>query len=488
MTPAISGTGTIEIKSICAKMFVVDSMENRFRSLPSVDRLMSEDMIKQLRDEYPHDLLVDLIRQHLEQVRVSITLGNPCPSINEIVESVCARAQALASPYPRPVINASGVILHTNLGRAPLSKEAIAAMELASKGYCNLELDLDSGTRGSRNTHIEQVLCQLTGAEAALVVNNNASAVLLALTALAKRREVIVSRGQAVEIGGGFRIPEVMKQSGAKLVEVGTTNATYAQDFEQAIGQRTAALLRVHSSNFKIMGFTHVVTLEEMVELGNRYELPVFDDLGSGCLLDTTEFGLDPEPMVQQSISLGVGLAFFSGDKLVGGPQAGLIVGKKHFVDKLKKHPLARAMRIDKVRLAGLVTTLIPYLKGEAVNNIPVWRMISAPLDEMEKRAAHWAQALGDIAQVIEGESMVGGGSLPGGTLPTRLVAIGKQGKKSAQDVAQVLARRLRTQEPPVVGRLSGSMLLLDPRSVLPEEDQAVLRALGSAIASLRRD
>jgi len=469
-------------------MFVVDSMENRFRCLPSVDRLMSEDMIKQLRDEYPHDLLVDLIRQHLEQDRVSITLGNPCPSINEIVESVCARAQALASPNPRPVINASGVILHTNLGRAPLSQEAIAAMDLASKGYCNLELDLDSGTRGSRNIHIEQVLCQLTGAEAALVVNNNASAVLLALTALAKRREVIVSRGQAVEIGGGFRIPEVMKQSGAKLVEVGTTNATYAQDFEQAIGQRTAALLRVHSSNFKIMGFTHVVTLEEMVALGNRYELPVFDDLGSGCFLDTTEFGLDPEPMVQQSISLGVGLAFFSGDKLVGGPQAGLIVGKKHLVNKLKKHPLARAVRIDKVRLAGLVTTLIHYLKGEAVNNIPVWRMISAPLDEMEKRATHWAQALGDLAQVIEGESMVGGGSLPGGTLPTRLVAIGKQGKKREQNVAQILAQRLRTQEPPVVGRLSGSMLLLDPRSVLPEEDQAVLQALGSAVASLRRD
>ena len=449
---------------------------------------MSEDMIKQLRDEYPHDLLVDLIRQHLEQDRVSIALGNPCPSINEIVESVCARAQALASPNPRPVINASGVILHTNLGRAPLSQEAIAAMDLASKGYCNLELDLDSGTRGSRNIHIEQVLCQLTGAEAALVVNNNASAVLLGLTALAKRREVIVSRGQAVEIGGGFRIPEVMKQSGAKLVEVGTTNSTYAQDFEQAIGQRTAALLRVHSSNFKIMGFTHVVTLEELVALGNRYELPVFDDLGSGCFLDTTEFGLDPEPMVQQSISLGVGLAFFSGDKLVGGPQAGLIVGKKHLVDKLKKHPLARAVRIDKVRLAGLVTTLIPYLKGEAVNNIPVWRMISAPLDEMEKRATHWAQALGDLAQVIEGESMVGGGSLPGGTLPTRLVAVGKQGKKREQNVAQILARRLRTQEPPVVGRLSGSILLLDPRSVLPEEDQAVLQALGSAVASLRRD
>jgi len=469
-------------------MSVVDRMENRFRSLPSVDRLMSEDMIKQLRDEYPHDLLVDLIRQHLEQDRVSIALGNPCPSINEIVGSVYARAQALASPNPRPVINASGVILHTNLGRAPLSQEAIAAMALGSKGYCNLEIDLDSGTRGSRNIHIEQVLCQLTGAEAALVVNNNASAVLLGLTALAKRREVIVSRGQAVEIGGGFRIPEVMKQSGAKLVEVGTTNSTYAQDFEQAIGQRTAALLRVHSSNFKIVGFAHVVTLEELVALGNRYEVPVFDDLGSGCFLDTTEFGLDPEPMVQQSISLGVGLAFFSGDKLVGGPQAGLIVGKKHLVDKLKKHPLARAVRIDKVRLAGLVTTLIPYLKGEAVNNIPVWRMISAPLDEMERRATHWAQALGDLAQVIEGESMVGGGSLPGDTLPTRLVAVGKQGKKRGQNVAQILAQRLRTQEPPVVGRLSGSILLLDPRSVLPEEDQAVLQALRSAVASLRRD
>ncbi len=469
-------------------MFVVDRMEDRFRGLPSVDRLMSEDMVKQLRDEYPHDLLVDLIRQHLEWDRVSIALGNPCPSIDEIVESVCARARTLASPSPRPVINASGVILHTNLGRAPLSKEAIAAMELASKGYCNLEFDLDTGMRGSRNTQIEQVLCQLTGAGAALVVNNNASAVLLALTALAKRREVIVSRGQAVEIGGGFRIPEVMKQSGAKLVEVGTTNSTYAQDFEQAISPRTAALLRVHSSNFKIMGFTHSVPLEELVALGNQYDLPVFDDLGSGCFLDTTEFGLDPEPTVQQSISLGVGLAFFSGDKLVGGPQAGIIVGKKHLVDKLKKHPLARAVRIDKTRLAGLTATLVPYLKGEAVNNIPVWRMISAPLDEMEKRAAHWAQALGDLARVIEGESMVGGGSLPGGTLPTRLVAVGKQTKKREQNIAQVLAQRLRTQEPPIVGRLSGNVLLLDPRSVLPEEDQVVLQALRSAVASLQRN
>ena len=461
-------------------------MENKFRSLPSVDKLLSDSRIKQLSDTYPHNLLVDLIRQRLEQERASIGRGAPSSSLDEIVESIHAQANTLASPDPRYLINASGVILHTNLGRAPLSKEAIAAMDAVSKGYCDLEFNLDSGIRGSRNTHIEQLLCQLTSAEAALVVNNNASAVLLGLTALAKKKEVIVSRGQSVEIGGGFRIPEVMKQSGAKLVEVGTTNCTYSHDFEQAISPRTAALLRVHSSNFKIVGFTDVVTLEELVALGNKYQIPVFDDLGSGCLLDTTQFGLDPEPMVQKSIALGVGLAFFSGDKLLGGPQAGIIVGKKQLVDKLKKHPLARAVRIDKIRLAGLVATLIPYLKGEALKAIPVWRMISMPLEDIERRAKLWAKEFGDLARVIDGESMIGGGSLPGGTLPTRLVAIGKQSKAKEQSIAQKLAQMLRTQEPPVVGRISENVLLLDPRSVLPEEDRTVLQALRSAVADLR--
>jgi L-seryl-tRNA(Ser) seleniumtransferase len=357
-------------------------------------------------------------------------------------------------------------------------------MNQVATGYCNLEFELDSGLRGSRDTHTEQLLCQLTGAEAALVVNNNASAVLLALTTLSKKKEVIVSRGQAVEIGGGFRIPEVMRQSGAKLVEIGTTNCTYAQDYEQAITPRTAALLRVHSSNFKVVGFTQSVTLEELVALGKRYNLPVFDDLGSGCLLDTTRFGLDSEPMVQQSITLGVDLALFSGDKLLGGPQAGIIVGKKQLVNKLRKHPLARAVRIDKIRLAGLVATLIHYLKGEAEEKIPVWRMISTPESELERRAGLWAQALGGLAQVIEGESMVGGGSLPGSTLPTRLVAIG--GQRKGKNMAQALAQRLRCQEPPVVGRISENLLLLDPRSVLPEEDEAVLQSLRSAIAELR--
>jgi L-seryl-tRNA(Ser) seleniumtransferase len=461
-------------------------MENKFRSLPSVDKLLSDSRIKQLGDVYPHNLLVDLIRQRLDQERTSIARGTPSSSLNEIAESICAHANALASIRPRYLINASGVILHTNLGRAPLSKEAIAAMEVASKGYCDLEFDLSSGTRGSRNTYVERLLCQLTGAEAALVVNNNASAVLLGLTALAKKKEVIVSRGQSVEIGGGFRVPEVMKQSGAKLVEVGTTNCTYIRDFEQAITPHTAALLRVHSSNFKIIGFSDMAPLEEMVALGTKYEVPVFDDLGSGCLLDTTQFGLDPEPMVQKSVALGVGLAFFSGDKLLGGPQAGIIVGKKQLVDKLKKHPLARAVRTDKIRLAGLVATLIPYLKGEALEAIPVWRMMSMSLEDIERRAKLWAREFGDPARVIEGESMIGGGSLPGGTLPTRLVAIGKPSKAKQQSTAQKFAQKLREQEPPLVGRISENVLLLDPRSVLPEEDQTVLQALRSAVADLR--
>jgi len=453
-------------------------MDSRFRHLPSVDKVLSNERIKQFDETYPHALVVHLVRQQLERERLSIAAGNPCPAIDEIAESVFTQICALGNLSLRPVINATGVLLHTNIGRAPLSQESIAAMNAAAKSYCNLEYDLDSGTRGSRHVHIEPILCQLTGAEAALVVNNNASAVLLGLTALAKRKEVIVSRGQAIEIGGGFRIPDVMRQSGAKLIEVGTTNCTYVADYEQAISPRTAALMRVHSSNFRLMGFTNEVTLEELVALGNQNNLIVLDDLGSGCFLDTTMFGLDPEPMVQQSVAIGAGLVFFSGDKLVGGPQAGIIVGKKQLVDKLKKHPLARAVRIDKIRLAGLVATLIHYLKGEATTNIPIWRMISAPIEEIDRRAKLWAQALNNLAQVIDGESMVGGGSLPGGTLPTRLVAIRGESKRKGQNLAHMLSRRLRCHEIPVIGRISGNVLLLDPRSVLPEEDETVLQAL----------
>ena len=459
-------------------------METEFRRLPGVDSVLADERLKQLGEVYPHILLVNLVRQQLERERLAIAAGNPVSSFTEMVDSICAQVQALESPSLRPVINATGVILHTNLGRAPLSPEAVAAMDVVAKGYSNLEFDLDSGTRGSRQVHVESLLCQLTGAEAALVVNNNASAVLLGLTALARRKEVIVSRGQAVEIGGGFRIPDVMRQSGAKLIEVGTTNCTYISDYEQAISPRTIALMRVHSSNFRLVGFISEVDFEDLVALANRNNLPVLDDLGSGCFLDTTEFGLAPEPMVPQSVALGAGLTFFSGDKLVGGPQAGIIVGKRQFMDKLRKHPLARAVRIDKIRLAGLVATLVHYLKGEAVAKIPVWRMISAPLAEIDRRAKQWAQALGDLAQVVEGETMVGGGSLPGGTLPTRLVAIGD---KKDRNVAQILSRKLRSQELPVIGRISEDVLLLDPRSVLPEEDDMVLKALRNLVSGSKR-
>jgi L-seryl-tRNA(Ser) seleniumtransferase len=447
-------------------------MDKSLRNLPSVDKILSDKRIHYLEEVYSHDFVLQGVRQYLEEVRRHIAKGVPLPSFDQMVESISVLVNSLAEPNLRPVINATGVILHTNLGRAPLSREAIVAMEECSRGYTNLEIDLDSGKRGSRQVHVQSLLCKLTGAEAALVVNNNASAVLLALSALVKGKEVIVSRGQAVEIGGGFRIPSVMRQSGAKLVEVGTTNRTYLSDYEEAITHRTAALLRVHSSNFRVVGFTQSVAIEELTQLGERYELLVLDDLGSGCLMDTARFGLDPEPMVQQSIAAGAGLAMFSADKLLGGPQAGIIVGQGSLIAKIQRHPLARAVRIDKVRLAGLAVTLLHYLKGEAETKIPVWRMISASVGEIEERAQRWCDLLYGAASVVEGESVVGGGSLPGGTIPTRLVAI--KGRGRVKD----LADKLRCELPVVIGRTENNLLLLDPRTVLPEEEEALLSRL----------
>ncbi len=453
-------------------------MNNQFRNLPSVDQVLSLAAIRRLAEDHPHDLLAALVRDSLEEARASIADGKPCPSVDQIAATVAGALSRLEQPSLQPVINATGVLLHTNLGRAPLSREAIAAVGAPSAGYVNLEFDLATGRRGSRHVHLEDLLCRLSGAEAALVVNNNAAAILLGLSALAKRKEVVVSRGQAVEIGGSFRIPDVMRQSGVKLVEVGTTNRTYASDYEEAITERTAALMRVHSSNFRLVGFVHETSLEDLVDVGRRHDIPVLDDLGSGCFLDTTVFGLDPEPTVQQSVAAGVGLVFFSGDKLVGGPQAGIIVGRKQLVDRLKKHPLARALRIDKTRLAALSATLVHYLRGEATDKIPVWRMIAAPLDEIGPRAGEWAAALGEPACVVDGESMVGGGSLPGGTLPTRLVSLTPaKGKRGG---VQALAAALRRHSPPVIGRIDNDALLLDPRSVLPEEDPVVVRALSN--------
>ena len=354
------------------------------------------------------------MRAEIDRARYAIRNGGSPQSPDLLIRSVERRAASLWRSLPTSVINATGVILHTNLGRAPLSDDAIDAMRAASEGYGDLELDLETGRRGSRQGRVAELICQLTGAEAALVVNNNASAVLLGLAAVAYGKEVIVSRGEAVEIGGGFRIPDVLRQSGATLVEVGTTNKTYVRDYEAAITENTGAILSVHASNFRVVGFTHTPSLQELVELGARFGVPVLHDLGSGCLLDTTQFGLAHEPMPQESIAAGASLAFFSGDKLLGGPQAGIVGGKSDLMSVVSRHPLARAVRIDKGSLAALNATLLHYLKGEETSKIPIWDMISQSQESLADRAEAWQSAVGGLTSVVPGESTVGGGSLAG--------------------------------------------------------------------------
>ncbi|MGB6894416.1 MAG: L-seryl-tRNA(Sec) selenium transferase [Dehalococcoidia bacterium] len=450
-----------------------------FRRLPSVDRVLADPEVRVLSARYVGNTVADLVREELEAARRAIAACAHSPTFQQIVSAVLRHADATLAPTLRPLINATGVILHTNLGRAPLSDETLAAMAAVGRGYSNLEFDLDAGQRGSRYVHLEEMLCRLTAAEAATAVNNNASAVLLTLSALAHGREVIISRGQLVEIGGGFRIPDVMRQSGARLVEVGTTNRTYLQDYQTAITEDTAALMRVHSSNFRITGFTQSVPLPELAALARQHGLLLIDDLGSGCLLDTTPFGLAPEPTPQESIAAAADIVLFSGDKLLGAPQAGVIVGRRALLDALHQHPLARAMRMDKASIAGLAATLSHYLHGEALDKVPVWRMIAAPLDALNRRARRWARALGPPAVVVEGHSMIGGGSLPEEGLPTRLLAIPSQPNLSAE----ALAHRLRARRPPVVARIERDTLLLDPRTVDPREDRILIEALRAALA-----
>ncbi|HEY8491968.1 MAG TPA: L-seryl-tRNA(Sec) selenium transferase [Dehalococcoidia bacterium] len=449
-----------------------------YRSLPSVDRLLAHPRLQALASALPHTLLADLAREELAAVRAAIAAGAAPPPTDGIAQRVAGRAGALLAPSLIPVINATGVIIHTNLGRAPLSADALRAVEAVSHGYANLEFHLEAGERGSRHAHLEDLLARVTGAQAALAVNNNAAAVLLALSALAQGREVIVSRGQAVEIGGGFRIPDVLRQSGARLVEVGTTNRTYLRDYEEAITEETAALLRVHASNFRVVGFTAAVPLADLAGLARRRGVLLLDDLGSGALIDTSRFGLAREPLVQESLAAGADLVFFSGDKLLGGPQAGIVAGRADLVARLRQHPLARALRMDKAGIAALAATLHHYLKGEALEKVPVWRMIAAPLDGLDRRARRWARAVGRPARVVDGRSMVGGGSLPEESLPTRLLALAGPGLDPER-----LARRLRTGRPAVVARIERDALLLDPRTVLPEQDRDLLDALRRALA-----
>jgi L-seryl-tRNA(Ser) seleniumtransferase len=450
------------------------------RDLPSVDRLLAqaEDAVA----AYGRPLTTAVLREVLAGARTDLLAagnGHPAPSAATLLNQARARLSALNAPTLRPVINATGVILHTNLGRAPLSTAALAQMQAAASGYSTLEYDLETGERGSRAIHAEASLMRVTGAEAALVVNNNAAAVLLILTALAHDRAVLIARGQLVEIGGGFRVPDVLRESGARLVEVGTTNRTHLSDYQAALDERVALILRAHHSNFKIIGFTAEPSLAELCTLGR----PVVDDLGSGALLDTAAFGLAHEPTVQESLAAGAALVAFSGDKLLGGPQAGLIVGKREHVERLKRHPLARAVRADKLCLAALNATLLHYARDEAVHTIPVWRMIALPVTTIEQRAQVWAARLaaaGAAAAVVDGESTVGGGSLPGETLPTRLLAL-------RGPAPNALAARLRQQDPPIIARVAEDQLLLDPRTVGTAEETALLRGLETAMAELNR-
>ncbi len=453
------------------------AIQDELRKLPSVDSLLQDTAVRELEREHGHELTVTAIQGVLADARGAILEGEPCPSVANLSAKAMARLSQLLSPSLYPVINATGVVIHTNLGRAPLSMAAQQAMQETS-AYSNLEYDLSAGQRGSRYVHAEDLLCQLTGAQAGLVVNNDAGAVLLILTALARSREVVISRGQLVEIGGGFRIPEVMAQSGARLVEVGTTNRTYARDYEAAINTETAMLLHVHTSNFRFVGFFEETPLVDLATLAHTHNLLAVDDLGSGALLDTAQFGLNHEWMVQESLSSAADLVCFSGDKLLGGPQAGIILGRKGLVDELKRHPLTRALRVSKSILAGLQATLLHYLKGEAMEQVPVWRMIAMDIDEIERRASELAQYLdhaGVRAEVVDGFSAVGGGSLPGETIATRLVAM-------HVSAPHEVARRLRLGSVPVIGRIEQDVFLLDLRTVLPAEETELRRALEAVL------
>jgi L-seryl-tRNA(Ser) seleniumtransferase len=455
-----------------------------YRSLPSVDDVLRRPEITDLTGSLEPATLTSLVRQAVADERARLAHEGGAASLPAIARAVQAAAAELVQPRLRRVINATGVIIQTNLGRAPVSAAAATAMTEAATQYTPLEFDLEEGGRGDRMAAVTRLLTELTGAEDALVVNNNAAAILLMLSALAAGRQVIVSRGEAVEIGGGFRIPDVMRQSGALLVEVGTTNRTYLADYAAAVTDDTAALLKVHTSNFRVVGFTHSVATAELSGLARQRGLALLDDVGSGALLDTAAYGLAHEPTLTESVAAGATLVCASSDKLLGGPQAGILVGRHIAVERLRRHPLARAVRADKTCLAGLAATLRHYLAGEAVRAIPVWRMIAAPEAVLRERALAWAGALAglglDGAAVRPDRSAVGGGSLPGETLPTHVLAVPLGG--IAVGEAAVL-HRLRRGAPPLIARAAEGCLLVDPRTVFPEDDALVPRLLAAALA-----
>ena len=446
-----------------------------FRIIPSIEVLRQRAGARALEARHGMDATLRALRAGADSVRSRIASGDPIEHAADAIESFAAGALAgQARGSLRPVINATGVVIHTNLGRAPLAAAAIARIGEIARGYSNLEYDLDTGSRGSRTVHAEALLTHLTGAEAAIVVNNNAAATMLILAGLASGREVVISRGELVEIGGGFRVPDVMRQSGATLREVGTTNRTRANDYTAAVSPATAMFLRVHPSNFRIEGFTERPSLNDLVAAGRAMNVPVVEDIGSGCLVDD----IGDEPSVQESIAAGVDLLCFSGDKLLGGPQAGIIVGRKALVDRLRTHPLMRALRADKITFAVLEATLAEYAAGRARTTIPVQQMLHASPDEIEARAQTLAETLaahGWQVALVSGSSAVGGGSAPGLQLPTVLLAIAREGESPDQT-----ERWLRTVEPPVIARIEHDRIMLDLRTVLPDQQDVLAKVLCS--------
>ena len=444
---------------------------NELKNIPAVDSLLKTNAAQKLSTLYGRELFLQALRETLEELRVDVQSGQKVPASEILLKKTETALQLWLTPSLKPVINATGIILHTNLGRAPLSTETLQAMQTVAADYSNLEFDLAAGKRGKRWLHAEELLQRLTGAESALVVNNNAAAVMLVLSALARGKRVVIAHSQLVEIGGGFRVPDVMRQSGAKLVAVGTTNRVHVADYKQAIKEESPALvLTAHHSNFKIIGFTTEPELSGIAAAAHAAGLPLVNDLGSGALLDTAAYGLKHEPTVQEALAAGADVICFSGDKLLGGPQAGIIIGRADLLAKVKRHPLARAMRADKLCLAGISATLIHYLKGEATAKIPVWQMISMDSAIIRQRAEAWRASL-KFGEIIAGKSMVGGGSLPEESLPTWLLALPV--KKANQFLTQ-----LRSQSQPIIARIEDGQVVLDPRTVFPEQDTQVIESL----------
>lgn len=447
------------------------------RQLPAVDQVLRWPEIEALLTVYPRGVIVDAVRKVLANAREALMRGEKVDTGREELAGVVNDA---CRPKLRRVINATGVVLHTNLGRAVMPDGAQKAVIEAAGGYSNLEFDLATGKRGERYSLVEQLLCSLSGAEAALVVNNNAAAVLLALSTLAAGREVIVSRGQLVEIGGSFRIPDVMRQSGANLVEVGTTNKTHLEDYAKAVNEKTALLLHVHMSNYRIIGFTEEVHVADLAALGRQYGVPCMSDLGSGSLVDLCRFGLPYEPTVQETVAAGADVVTFSGDKLLGGPQAGIVVGRRSYVEQMKKSPLTRAVRIDKMTLAALEGTLREYQDPEAaLKSIPTLRMLTKPLEEMRAAAHELAARLSDVlgsaakVWVEEGFSQVGGGAMPTAAPATALVCLRCEGVGEGDVV-----RRLRQADPPVIARAERDGVVIDLRTVEQPDVPALIRAV----------